>query len=61
MAWEEDNVLFIQTELCAGNLATIANSRRIILKAHLWNFMRDILKVHSDVEECVTVTVPLGS
>ncbi|KAH7700774.1 Myt1-like protein [Aphelenchoides avenae] len=60
MAWEEDNVLFIQTELCAGNLATVANSRRIILKAHLWNFMRDILKglehlhengyVHMDVK-----------
>lgn len=50
MAWEEDNVLFIQTELCAGNLATVANSRRIILKAHLWNFMRDILKVHFHVE-----------
>lgn len=45
MAWEEDNVLYIQTELCVGSLAMAAKSRRILLKAHMWDILRDALKV----------------
>lgn len=43
-AWEEKQRLYIQTELCAGTLSTLAENNHNIPELIIWLYLVDLLK-----------------